>query len=321
MVDRIRHVIPVVLAVLGHATVAAAEQPWEVGISTNTRTRAQALFEEGNQLFAREAHAPALVRYEEAIALWDHPLIRLNKAITELRLDRVLQAADDLDAALRYGAAPFDDGEYRKALAHRDAVARRVGRVEASCREPGAQVLLDGEVWFACPGRGARRVLAGTHVVVGHKDGYLPISRQQTVAAGTTAVETLAFVRIDETIVYQTPRWIPWTIAGGGAALAVGGVVLAVAAARQMDRFDAAFAKRCPSGCAADLSDVPDLRRTKERAETKSALAVTGLIAGGAALVTGAVWAVWFDRPRRVVPVLEVHPTTRGAEARVSWHF
>lgn len=160
-------------------------------------------------------------------------------------------------------------------------------------------------------------------MVFGYKDGYLPNSRRLTVAAGTTEVETLAFVPIDEAIAYQypTPRWIPWTVAGGGLALAAGGVALAVSAARQMDRFDAAFAKRCPSGCAADLSDVPDLRRTKERAETKSALAVTGMIAGGAAIVTGVAWAIWFDRPTRVVPALEVHPTTRGAEAHVSWHF
>lgn len=155
MVDRMRHVVPVLLAVLGHATVAAAEPPWEAGISASTRARAQALFEEGNQLFARQAHAPALAKYQAAVALWDHPLIRLNKAITELRLDRVLDAADDLDAALRFGAAPFDDAEYHNALAQRDAVARSVGRVEASCREPGAQLLLDGEP--CSPARAAKR--------------------------------------------------------------------------------------------------------------------------------------------------------------------
>src|SRR4051794_28982742 len=103
--------------VLMRATVAAADGPWEAGVDEHVRVQAQKLFEEGNQLFAQQAHKPALEKYRAAIALWDHPLIRLNKAITELQLDRVLEAADDLDAALRYGREPFRDNEYANALA------------------------------------------------------------------------------------------------------------------------------------------------------------------------------------------------------------
>ncbi len=313
--------------VLLHATVAVADErpsdaPWEAGVNPRTRAKAQALFEEGNVLFAQQAHAPALAKYKAAIVLWDHPLIRLNMAITEVRLDRVLEAAEDLEAALRYGAAPFDEIEYRKALAQQTLIAGRVGRIQASCTEPGAQVLLDGAQWLTCPGRGSRPVLAGPHVLLGEKAGYLTVSRRVTVAGGDTAIEALTFVPLDQAITYThpTPRWIPWTVAGGGAAVTLGGIAIAVSATRQMKRFDAAFAKRCAMSCEADLSDVPDLKRTKDAAETKSTIAVPMMIAGGATLVAGVVWATWFNRARRVMPTLEVYPEG-GADVRVSWQF
>src|SRR5439155_6363082 len=97
------------LALAAWCAIARAEapKPWSQGVPEATQQRANALFAEGNQLFAQQAHGPALDKYHAAIALWDHPLIRFNMAVTLIRLDRVLEAADELDRALRYGAQPF----------------------------------------------------------------------------------------------------------------------------------------------------------------------------------------------------------------------
>ena len=89
--------------------------------------QANALFAEGNQLFAQQAHAPALEKYKAAIALWDHPLIRFNMAVTEIRLDRILEAADDLDERCATATTPFTPELYQQALDYQ-APDREAGR-------------------------------------------------------------------------------------------------------------------------------------------------------------------------------------------------
>ena len=147
--------------------VAAADVPWAENVSKESQSKANTLFAEGNELFAQQAHAPALEKYKAAIALWDHPLIEFNMAVTLVRLDRILEAADALDKALRFGAAPFPAAEqHQQALDYQKLIAGRVGTLEITCDAP-AMVLLDGQAWLNCPGKRTARVLAGEHVIVG----------------------------------------------------------------------------------------------------------------------------------------------------------
>ena len=301
---------------------AWADEPWEQGVPQDKRDQAQALFGEGNALFAQQAHQPALEKYKAAIALWDHPLIRFNMAVTEIRLDRILEAAADLEGALRFGAEPFTPELYRQAQDYQKLVAGRVGNIEASCDEPGAQVLLDGKPWFACPGAQKQRVLTGEHLVVAEKKDYMTISRRLVVASAATANTKLALLPLEDVVTYEypSPRWLPWTTAGAGVAVALGGLGLRFAARNQMDQFEADIKTRCPMGCKLDLSDVPDLKRDRDSAELKGEVAVTMMIVGGVAAVGGTVWGM-LNRPRRVFPTMEVAPTPGGMSARVGWRF
>jgi tetratricopeptide (TPR) repeat protein len=128
----VKRLITLVLLLLWTAT-AAAEQPWEAGIPKAKRDKANAAFAEANQLFAQQAHQPALEKYAEAVKEWDHPLIRFNMAVTLIRLDRILEAAESIDAALRFGQAPFTQEHYQQALDYQKLVAGRVGIVAATC--------------------------------------------------------------------------------------------------------------------------------------------------------------------------------------------
>jgi len=101
-----KRLIITVFAIAGAGAGRARAEPptpWARDVPAAQQERARALFEDGNQLFAQQAHGPALDRYRAAVALWDHPMIRFNMAVTEIRLDRVLDAAEDLQAALRFG--------------------------------------------------------------------------------------------------------------------------------------------------------------------------------------------------------------------------
>jgi hypothetical protein len=303
-------------------SVAFAEQPWEVGVPQDKRDKANAAFAEANQLFAEQAHQPALEKYKEAIAEWDHPLIRFNMAVTLVRLDRILEAAESLDAALRFGQAPFTAEHYQQALDYQKLVGGRVGNVEASCSQDGVQVLLDGKPWFSCPATKKLRVLAGEHVIVGEKQEFATESRRVIVAGGQTASAKLELRSFDSVVKYEypSPRWLPWTVTGTGVAVALGGLGFWFAGRNQMDKFEADFAMTCPTGCQADLSDVPLLRDARDSAELKGKIAVSMMVAGGAITVGGVVWAI-INRPRKVLPNVEVMPAPGGMQARVGFTF
>jgi hypothetical protein len=309
------------LAVLLAAGVAHADnKPWAQGVAQKTQDEANALFADANTLFARQAHAAALEKYRAAIALWDHPLIRFNMAVTLIRLDRVLEAADELDQALRYGNTPFEADHYQQALDYKALLAGRVGTIEASCEQAGAHVLLDGKPWFDCPNTRKQRVLAGEHAVVGERDGYLTRSLRLVVTGGSTMREKLELVPLDSAVAleYPTRRWIPWTIAGGGAAIAVSGLAVLFAGRSQMDKFSNEFRMACPQGCS--LSTQPLLADERSSAQLKGTVGVSMIVAGGAVAASGVVWAI-LNKPRRVMPTVEVTPSHGGASASVGWQF
>ena len=312
-----------IVIVLALVRVAAAEPEWARGVPAETQKQANALFAEANQLFAQQAHAPALEKYQAALKLWDHPLIRFNMAVTLIRLDRILEAADNLDRALRFKEAPFASKElYQQALDYQALLRGRVGTVEVKCDQGAARVSLDGAPWFACPGVQQKRVLAGEHAVVAEKQGYMTRSERLVVAGGATASADLRLVPIERAVKleYKYPRWVPWTIAASGAALGVGGVAVWLAGKSQMDRFQADFALACQMGCKPDLSDQPGLASERDSAKLKGAIGM-GMMIGGGAVAVGGVLGVVLDRPRRVLPNLEVAPQPGGATARLGWSF
>ena len=302
---------------------APAAKPWANGVSVEDQATAQAMFEEGNTLFAQLAHAPALEKYRAALKLWDHPLIRFNLAVTEIRLDRVLEAAVDLEAALRFGEAPFKPELYQQALDYRALIRKQVGHVAASCTQAGATILLDGKRWFGCPGGERLQVMAGEHTLVGELPGYIAASQRLIVTGGGTAIGKIDLVPLESAVklVYRTPRWIPWTITGGGAVLALVGLGVWSAGRGQMETFDDNFKRECSiSGCEKDLVDHPSLRDQKTSAELKGAIGISLMVAGGAVAIGGAVF-VLLNRPTRVLPTFEVAPTAGGMTARAGWRF
>jgi hypothetical protein len=301
----------------------AQPKPWADGVPEPTQKQASALYEEGNTLFGAQAHAPALEKYRAAVALWDHPLIQFNLAVTLIRLDRILEAAEHLDKALRYQAAPYKDELYQQALDYQRLVQGRVGTVEVTCGQAGAKVLLDGKRWFNCPGTQKTRAMAGEHTLVGELEGFLTASQPLIVLGGASVTKKVELVPLDNTVrlVYPRRRWVSWTITAAGAAVGLAGVGVWFAGRGQMKTFDENFASECTTiGCAKDLSDNPSLRDQRDGAKLKGAIGITMMVAGGAVLVGGVVMTV-MNRPRRVLPNVEVIPAAGGIKAHVGWSF
>ena len=311
----------VILAILLAASTARADDPWAEGVPVAQQMQANALFAEANQLFARQAHAPALEKYKAAIALWDHPLIRFNMAVTEIRLDRMLDAADDIDRALRYGVTPFTPELYQEALDYQALIKKQVGTIDAKCTQAGVHVILDGKPWFACPGAKALRVLAGEHVIVGEKKEYLTYSARLVVAGGGSAPVALDLVPIESAVIlkYRFARWMPYTVTGSGIAVALGGLAVWLAGRSAMDRFLADFTTNCPTGCKMDFSDHPFLADEQNHARLEGHIGVAMMVTGSAITAAGVVLAVINSKAQRILPSVEVSPS--GAMATMRWGF
>jgi hypothetical protein len=318
----IRLVIAAWLGLGFHHARAEPATPWAQGVPDSQQARANVLFDAGNQLFAQQAHGPALEKYQAAVAIWDHPMIHFNMAVTEVRLDRVLDAAHDLEAALRFGPAPFSPELYRQALDYQILLTGRIGTLEVSCDQAKAQVALDGKPWFECPGKHRLQVIAGDHVVAAELAGFLDRSSHVVVAGGAIAVHDLHLVSLEAAsyMAYPSPRWLPWTIAGGGAAVSLAGLGFYLSGKTGIDQFHNDFSNACAMGCEADLSNHPLLRRERDSAVLKGKIAVSLLVAGGAVTVAGVVFAI-LNRPTRKLPRLEVEPRPGGLAATMGWAF
>ena len=314
----------VLVAVLARAPSAHADvdEPWATGVSDAQQARANAVFAEGNQLFAQLAHAPALEKYRAAIAIWDHPMIRFNMAVTLIRLDRILEAADELERALRFGDKPFTPDLYQQARDYQALIKKQLGYIEVTCEQPDTQIVLDGKPWFDGPGTKTIRVTTGEHTVVAERRGYLTMSRTVVVAGGATAAERLVLLPIESAVIlrYRHPKWLPWTVGGAGAAIALGGLGFTLAGRAQMDRFVKDFVRECPGGCEADLAQHPALADQRDSAELKGKIGVSMMITGGVIAIGGVVWGV-LNRPTRYLPRIEATPTHGGITTRAEWRF
>jgi hypothetical protein len=302
------------------ACMLASSRAFADDVSPEVQAKAEALLAEGNELFAQRAHEAALEKFQQALALWDHPLLHFNIAVTEVRLDRFLEAADELDAALRFDATRFPAELYQQALDYQKLVAGRVGYLEATCKQTGTHVSLDGKPWLACKGEQRQRVLAGEHVIVAEAPGMLTVSRRVVVVGNATARETIELMPLASAVKleYPTARWLPWTVTAGGAALLLAGGAVWLAGRSQMDDFDKEVARECP--CEADLSAHPSLTAMRDSAHLKGYIGDTMMIGGVAVAIGGATWAIT-NRPRRIAPTVEIAPTVGGARAGIGWSF
>ncbi|WP_437931562.1 hypothetical protein WMF37_20645 [Sorangium sp. So ce291] len=274
------------------ARAQASPPPWHQGVSEERKQRAQALFEEARELHRRAMLAEARTKYEEALASWEHPELRLYLARALASMGLPLLAYESLSLSLRWGPgwlAPELDQQARAAM--RSLVEQELAAVEIHCDEPGAAVLLDGKPWFVAPGTGRRMVMPGEHVVVARKSGYFTVVRPIVVSAGKKASGRLA-LSVDAVVTRQRwPAWVPWATIGAGAALGAVGGGLLWHSGTSHESIDKRLQEECVPSCAPSDSDGYGGSVLENR------LGIGALIAGGATVVTGMV-LLFTNRPQ-----------------------
>lgn len=293
-------------------------RPWAEGVSPERQESALAQFSLGNAKFVEGNYAEALTIYREALVAWDHPSIRLNIAVCLINLEQPLAAAENLEAALAYGRAPFDDEAYAQALTYDKLLAGQLARLRIACAEPGAEVLLDGKRLFTAPGEHEVRITPGTHQLVATKRGLVSATESITVAPGRVETARLTLLPIEKLIeTRRWPTWKPWTVMGVGAGLALVGVPFQLAARSNFADFDAGVAM-CAATTGCQPGELPSrIADLEGRAQNENRAAVALFALGGATVAIGITMLI-LNQPRAVPKERRGKESTLGSQLEVS---
>ncbi|WP_437593635.1 hypothetical protein [Sorangium sp. So ce1000] len=258
--------------------------PWYQGVSEDRKQTAQALFEEARRLHRRMMFAEARAKYEEALAFWEHPELRLYLARVLRSIGLPVLAYENLRLSLRWGPGSLDADKEEEARSTLQALAEReLATIQIRCDEPGATVLMDGKTWFVGPGAERRMVTPGEHVITARKDGYATVVKPVVVLAGKEASGQLALNAYPVVTTQRWPVWIPWATVGAGVAITVlGGTMMGQADTNHREA-QRRYEESCGRTCA------PFRRDPYEASVVESRLAAGTLITGAAMAVTGTV--------------------------------
>lgn len=279
-------------ALPARAQAEAPLPPWHDGVSEERKQRALALFTEGRELHRRMILGDARKKYEEALALWEHPDLRFYLGRVLRTIGMPLSAYENLQLSLQWGPASLEKEDYAEAQRlMNELMAHELAVIEMRCDEPGAVVQLDGKRWFVGPGSGSRIVMPGEHVVSTSKVGHFPLVKSVVVLAGTKTSGVLT-MSVDRVITERRwASWTPWAVAGAGVVLGGAGALFQWQSAKHIEEANELFKQTCKKTCS------PMGENLQSRGETEGGVAVGLFIAGGAALATGSV-LTFLNRPR-----------------------
>jgi hypothetical protein len=301
------------------AVATADDRPWAAGVSPADQKTALALYEQGNKLVEDARCKEAIALFSKALEKWDHPAIRYNAALCLIKIDKLVEAYDHLQLALRYGDAPFGPELHRQALGHKAQLESQLAEVAVHCDEAEAKVTLDGTPLLACPGKASRFVLPGTHQIVRTKPRFETETKQLVLAGG--ARESIVLSRMKSSNrreVRRWPVWIPWVVMGAGAAVGITGVFPYTSARDDIAAYDKFVDDNCrPSMTCFDTD--PTVRAMIDKhdaAERREVIAYSLWAFGGALAATGVVLALM--NQNRVVAVAPAVGADRSAGLTIS---
>jgi hypothetical protein len=312
----------VAVAVAAAPVRADAPKPWAVGVSDAEQTRALEIYKQANAEFEEARYAQALAMYRDAIKHWDHPAIRFNMVVCLVNLDQPLEAFDDLQIALKYGAGPISAAVYEQGLTYQKLLLGQLAKVEVISKEPGAEVTFDGVKLFSAPGDVTKLVLPGNHQIVATKPGFLTTTKPLVLLGGKTVVADVELTRLaPTTIVRRWSPWKPWVVFGAGAAIALTGGLLEWRSHDNFESYNASFSSACSTGCGGPKEPaIPaSLAALEHRARLETDFAVTMFAVGGVALAAGALglylnqpYATTFEKNVIVTPFVSAREAAIG---------
>lgn len=237
-------------------------------------------------------------KYREALGYWDRADIHLQAGVAFLSALRLIDAHEHISTAIRCGQGLLSAADLEEAKKRMERLRARLTQLEVRVDEPGARVLINKQEWFTGAGTRQKTLLAGQYVVTVEKPGHIPVLEPVLLEKGerTVLVPTVMSER-DGFIEQQRFRpWLPWTVAGVGATLAVTGVALRLHATGRINDYENELQRRCPmeEGCL--VSELRDLESKRSSASRENVIGLSVLAVGSAAAATG-LFMAFVNRP------------------------
>jgi hypothetical protein len=301
----------------------AQPKPWTVGVTQDQKTTAKQHLDAGNGLFVQRKYSEALVQYRQALAAWNHPAIRFNMVRCLVFLEKPLDAYEELEKALQYGAGPFEEAIYSDVLGYQKLLQSQIGTLEISCDQPGVELRLDGDPLPACPGTFVRRVRPSSHQIVGKKTGFVTRTIEIDVYGGKSGSAKMTLDPLSKAarIEHRWKTWKPPAVIIGGVVLAGIGGIFRIAATGDNKDYGKVVLDQCPVTACPENS--VNSKLTTAQIENGFAIGLASL--GGATIITGSVM-LYLNRGRTVYetgekPRLNVAPAPGGGVVSLDGRF
>jgi tetratricopeptide (TPR) repeat protein len=265
---------------------------------------ARLVFQEGNKLLEAGDYVGALDMYRSAYAKFPSPRILLNMGTALKALGRNAEAAEAYE---KYLASPDADKkrikEVQKIVADLNA---GLGKLKIVVNEPGAKVLVNGEVVGESPQEITLRREPGSYTVVAQKEGFPAALATVALKAGD---ERAVELRLDSSApppppdvedpdvtgpierpapTDTAPRWyhdkLGWGLTAVGVVAVGVGIGLTVSASGMYDDADAAL-------------DEQDAIALNDDANGRATIGAVTLGVGAALVVGGVIRLVLHDSP------------------------
>src|SRR5262249_13849003 len=148
-----------------------------------------------------------------------------------------------LEKAIAFGAAPLDPDKFEHAKELLEAENKEIAFVEVSCNKADAEILVDNQ---KVDNGYKSKVKQGKHTFVCRKPGSISHVTTPKILGGETFRVELKLHSPDELTRYKrrwNATWMPYTVLGGGAAVAAIAGLIELSAKSSYKDFDAAVAQ------------------------------------------------------------------------------
>ncbi len=177
------------------AAASASAQPTPSTPAQASTEDPEALVQRGVDLREAGRDEEALVLFEQAWARSQSPRARAQVALAEQALGRWVLAEAHLTEALGAGRDPWIRRNRAALEGALRVIQQRIGSLEVRGGVPGAQVEVNGRAVGSLPLTEVVRVVAGSATLRVSAEGYYPVTREITVAAGATVRESVEMRR------------------------------------------------------------------------------------------------------------------------------
>jgi hypothetical protein len=282
------------------------EFDYSTGVSQENQDKANKLMDEGNHYVKLYSFEKAANKFREALKYWDHPAARYNVAYCLAHTDQPVEMKQHLEAAITMGIDNLDKVKAEYAKSYLAMLKKKLVNLTVTCKVPGASVEVDGVPVLIGPGEYSGTYRAGPHSIVATKPGSLPSTTSRDFQGGDSVKVDIPVVTLEEVTGQKRrwARWKPWSVVAGGAALAITGGVLHYSGHGSLSDFD--------DGVKNDHGSTE--KSSIGRANRMQKTAMGSYIAGGAAMVTGAV-LVLMNQPKPALKEYGVKITPMATES------